>query len=569
MKYFVQQNFLKTIHLLFVNLLIFSFVPMLLPAQVVPKLPPEIPDDPYMSPPALRETSAGYRSVTSQYFTTQVNVNADGENIVGDAANEPSIAIDPTNSNRIVIGWRQFDNVNSNFRQAGYAYSSDAGKTWTFPGVIDSGVFRSDPVLDFDAEGNFYYNSLTVDQYNNFSCNVYRTSNGNFSWDYGPYAYGGDKQWMAIDRTNSMGKGNVYAMWSYYYSSCNPGFFTRSIDDGDTYQSCTTVAGSPYWGTMAVGLDGALFAAGVSGDNGEFVVAKSSTAKNPESNVSWDFSTNVDLGGYMQSADGPNPVGLKGQVWIAVDSSNGQGRGNVYILCSVKPNNSFDPCDVMFARSTDGGHTWDTPVRINDDTTDNTWQWFGTMSVAPNGRIDVVWLDTRDNPGTYNSSLYYSYSIDQGETWSQNQRISNAFDPHVGWPQQQKMGDYYNMVSLSNGVHLAWANTLNGEQDVYYTHIYSGFEGVNQHSFSQISLSAYPNPVRSATNIRYSIEHNGKIKIIVSDMLGKQIACLANKEQKAGNYLLRWNASDLPEGVYYCRLDNGKYQKTIKLLVVR
>lgn len=61
--------------------------------------------------------------------------------------------------------------------------------------------------------------------------------------------------------------------------------------------------------------------------------------------------------------------------------------------------------DVMFARSVNGGLTWNAPVRINDDSTQTAWQWFGTMSVAPNGRIDVVWLDTRDNPGTYLYSL--------------------------------------------------------------------------------------------------------------------------------------------------------------------
>ncbi len=46
----------------------------------------------------------------------QVNVNAQGLNILGDAANEPSIAVDPTAPNRIAIGWRQFDTIASNFR---------------------------------------------------------------------------------------------------------------------------------------------------------------------------------------------------------------------------------------------------------------------------------------------------------------------------------------------------------------------------------------------------------------------------------------------------------------------
>jgi hypothetical protein len=47
----------------------------------------------------------------------QVNVNAQGQNIPGDAANEPSICIDPTHPNLMAIGWRQFDTTNSNFRQ--------------------------------------------------------------------------------------------------------------------------------------------------------------------------------------------------------------------------------------------------------------------------------------------------------------------------------------------------------------------------------------------------------------------------------------------------------------------
>ena len=51
----------------------------------------------------------------------QVNVAPGQLNIVGDAANEPSIAVDPTNPNRISIGWRQFDTITSDFRQAGGA----------------------------------------------------------------------------------------------------------------------------------------------------------------------------------------------------------------------------------------------------------------------------------------------------------------------------------------------------------------------------------------------------------------------------------------------------------------
>ncbi len=385
----------------------------------------EAPGDPYIPVSrADRVTGPSARVVRNGYVSVQVNVDENGDNILGDAANEPSIAVDPTDHHRMAIGWRQFDTISSDFRQAGWGYTTDGGRNWTFPGVIDPGHFRSDPVVDADAQGNFYYNSLTNE--GGYWCNVYKSTDGGASWDSGTYAYGGDKQWQVIDRTDGIGQGNIYASWNEFYSICD-GHFTRSTDGGQTFVGCTSIPGSPYWGTLAVGPDGELY---VSGDG--FIVAKSTTAQDPaEEPVQWDFSTTADLGGSMVFSAGPNPAGLLGQVWIDVDHSDGPNRGNVYLLCSVDPPGA-DPLDVMFARSIDGGANWSTPVRVNKDWSDSAYQWFGTMSVAPNGRIDVIWLDTRNDPGGYDSELYYSFSTDAGMTWSPDEVLSPAFDPHVG-----------------------------------------------------------------------------------------------------------------------------------------
>jgi hypothetical protein len=192
----------------------------------------------------------------------------------------------------------------------------------------------------------------------------------------------------------------------------------------------------------------------------------------------------VDLDGSITYGITPNPGGLGGQTSIAIDTSGGPFDGNIYLLCSVDRNSNSDPADVMFALSTNGGVSFSSPVRVNDDVGTSAWQWFGTMSVAPTGRIDAVWLDTRDNPGSYNSALYYSYSTDAGVTWSQNEKLSDSFNPHVGWPQQDKMGDYFHMVSDSNGASLAWAATFNNEQDVYYSYIAPTIVPVELISFS-------------------------------------------------------------------------------------
>jgi Secretion system C-terminal sorting domain len=485
---FTKNKFDNVIKSVFFMILVFLILPVLIFSQTNkhrtppdPTLHHEVKDDDYV--PVSRDDmgrSPAYHYSMSGITTVQVNVDANGQNIVGDAANEPSMAIDPNDHNKMVIGWRQFNTVNNNFRQNGYGYTTDNGQTWTFPGVIQPGIFRSDPVLDYDDEGNFYYNSLTDDP--DYFCKVFKSSDGGSSWDSGVDAHGGDKQWMTIDKTDGPGNGHVYAFWTSSFSTCYPGFFTRSTDNGASFENCITIPDDPSWGTIMVGPNGKLYV-GASGSF-NFVVARSSNAQISSQSVTWDMVTSVNLGGYITYGIGPNPDGLGGQTSIAIDTSGGLTNDNIYLLCSVQPNSGSDPLDVMFARSTNEGATWSSPVRVNDDASTSAYQWFGTMSVAPTGRIDVIWLDTRDHPGTYISALYYSYSTDAGVTWSTNERLSDYFDPHVGWPNQDKMGDYFHMVSDSNGARLAWAATFNNEEDVYYSYITSGAVPVELISFS-------------------------------------------------------------------------------------
>ncbi len=427
-------------------------------------------------PAALRERVTSPRLsrdrlTRSGYTSVQVNVDANGDNIVGDAANEPSIAISPINPNWIAIGWRQFDSVTSDFRQAGRAYSRDGGQTWTFPGVLDPGVFRSDPVLAADPNGNFYYCSLDT----NFHCWLFKSVDSGMNWSAPVAMFGGDKQWFTIDRTTSTGRGNIYASWSQGSEFANTPF-TRSRNGGQTFDG-PYVMSQTVFGTMTVDPNGTVYVAGVNSPsflNPNTRIARSLNAKSTGTPT---FTTrNVPLGGSLVGSLGPNPVGLLGQMWIAADLSTGPTRGYLYALCSIQPSSGSDPLDVKFARSTDGGTTWSTAVRVNDDPTGtNAWQWFGTLSVAPNGRIDVVWNDTRNDPRspsvpTY-SELYYAYSTNAGQTWSRNMPISPPWNHFLGYPVQQKIGDYYHMISDNAAANLAYAATFNSEQDVYFVRI--------------------------------------------------------------------------------------------------
>lgn len=514
------------------------------------------------------QRGAAYRYQTPVFSVVQVNVDESGNNIIGDASNEPSIAVNPTNPQEMVIGWRHFETIQSNFRQAGMAYTTDGGETWTFPGVLDPGIFRSDPVLVAGSDGTVYYNSLTVEGNSDYLCHVFRSEDGGQSWSEPVFAYGGDKQWMTIDRSGGPGNDHLYAYWNASYSVCPPNMFTRSVDQATSWEECISVPGEPYWGTLTVDAEGRLYIGAWSWAG--FRVARSFNAQFAGEDIEWDVQGFVNLDGGLVGFGGyqcPNPSGLLGQTIIDVDRSNGPYFNNVYMLASVERYSVNDPCDVMFSRSTDGGVSWSEPVRVNDDPGTNAWQWFGTMSVAPNGRIDVVWLDTRDNPGGVNSRLYYSWSEDAGETWSPNMALSESFNPHLGWPQQDKMGDYFDMVSDENGAHLAWAATFNVEQDVYYSRILFPTTGIKPSGVQPNLLGQnYPNPFSGTTTFRYSVKNYDDVRFTIINSAGQEVyqeSCKARPGSNAATFDLGF----LPGGIYTCRLettDGTFYRKMIR-----
>ena len=405
------------------------------------------------------------------YTSVQVNVGAGGGNISGDAANEPSIAVDPNAPLRMAVGWRQFDSIASNFREGGWSWSADGGQQWARGRVLENDVFRSDPVLASDAEGRFYYYSLISN--GGILCSMFLSDDHGESW-FGPIdAFGGDKAWFTIDPAAGPGHGNVYVSWAQAANQFGVRTFIRSFDGGFSYTEPIATEPTPTWGTLTVGLDGELYVVGNADyDRDRFVVHRTFDVADPAAEPPGFDVVEVDLGGAQRTGGefpfgSPNPAGLTGQVWIDIDRSVGPNLGNLYIVSSVEPTDGSDPMDVHFVRSTDGGTTWSDPVAIHTDDRD-AWQWFATMSVAPNGRIDVVWVESLNNADPNIGELYYSSSWNAGYTWSQPVAVSPAFDSWLGWPNQNKMGDYFHMVSDLVGAHLIYAATFNGEQDVYY-----------------------------------------------------------------------------------------------------
>src|SRR6187551_2149029 len=257
------------------------------------------PVEKYDNPPALiyrLDTSPRMVSPHGVFISYQVNVDANGNNIVGDAANECSISVDPTDGNKMAIGWRQFNNVTSNFRQGGWGYTTDGGVHWTFPGVLEPGVFRSDPVLDSDEAGTFFYLSLL----GSLCENMYRSTNGGQSWtELQPDgdAGGGDKQWFTIDKTNGPGHGFQYQSSDGINCSGNGVQFQRSTDGGITWQAPILIPSEPTDGTLDVDTNGNVFVGGEGFS--PFYCVRSSNAQLGNQTPIFDQTTQVDMGGEL------------------------------------------------------------------------------------------------------------------------------------------------------------------------------------------------------------------------------------------------------------------------------
>lgn len=79
----------------------------------------------------------------------------------------------------------------------------------------------------------------------------------------------------------------------------------------------------------------------------------------------------------------------------------------------------------------------------------------------------------------------------------------------------------------------------------------------------------YPNPFNPTTTIVYEIPRRTHVQIELYDVLGREVAELANGAHDAGSYSITWNAQSFPTGVYYYRIRAGDFTATRKLMLLR
>ena len=79
----------------------------------------------------------------------------------------------------------------------------------------------------------------------------------------------------------------------------------------------------------------------------------------------------------------------------------------------------------------------------------------------------------------------------------------------------------------------------------------------------------YPNPFNPKTTINYELPITNEIELSIYNLLGKKVATLVSEKQPAGRYQVEWDASQLASGVYFYRLDSGKFSDIKKMVLIK
>lgn len=142
-----------------------------------------------------------------------------------------------------------------------------------------------------------------------------------------------------------------------------------------------------------------------------------------------------------------------------------------------------DRTDLYLRASEDGGETWGPRQQVVADRGNTSNQVLPGISVSDDGRLDIAWHDTRNNPKPEENAgstdglqdIYYTFSEDLGKTFAPALRVNDrAIDRSIGtWSNNISAQTAVGIASGPDGAYLAWQDTRNGTESTQAEDVYS------------------------------------------------------------------------------------------------
>ncbi len=134
----------------------------------------------------------------------------------------------------------------------------------------------------------------------------------------------------------------------------------------------------------------------------------------------------------------------------------------------------------------------------------------------------------------------------------------------------------YNLIPSDNSVNPIAYLVFDAAENMYYlkigriNDIVSSIPPNSQNSSSNVELyQNYPNPFFINTKLSYSVSKHSNIKIEVFNLMGEIVETLVNEHKNPGSYTVDFNAANLPEGIYYYKINSQGYSKTKSMVLLK
>jgi photosystem II stability/assembly factor-like uncharacterized protein len=403
---------------------------------------------------------------------------------------------------------------------------------------------------------------------------------------------------------------NVIIVTCASYSSSQPGGPRRSTDEGNTWTTnfnCYTAR------TVSLGNNNSVFCSAW-----DFPVQFESLYKSTNDGLLWTFlysvgtnsnnifsilPTNNDntiyigtRNGVLKSTNGGtvfNPVnnGIPANSWVRDLAINPNG-----VIAAATTNGLFI--------SSNSGSSWQqaTGIPAGDTAVSVQFQTIGSLDAVTDQNALIIGTNHGDLEKALDSShflialsLYlfgddkeilgsfpvtpqewlvstFPKSTNGGGVFHTTNSGINFSDINTGLPQNPKVSATShtllgNIYKLYVGL---FENAIGGGRIFTRTFTPIGIKQISSEVPKGFSLSQnYPNPFNPSTNIQFAIPKSSFVRLVVYDMLGREVETLVNKELNAGTYKADWDASKYPSGVYFYKLATDVFTETKKMILIK
>ena len=314
-----------------------------------------------------------------------------------------------------------------------------------------------------------------------------------------------------------------------------------------------------------------------------------------------------------------------GSVWSKVFSQTGGAIAGIRMKSSLEGYAIGVPVDGKWTvlKTTNGGSSWahiaNEPPQVGDETgtfavelVGNTLS-FGTSSgkIYRSTDLGTTWASDSisESPVTalhFNSSTIglagqYDGMVDRstngGASWDTIRTVASTSMECISGLGNEYWAAIGNGIAYSNDTGKSWKYSTPGHHGLFslwalsfssagsaingwavgeegtILHYRRGATGVRQVLNTMPTAFAleqnYPNPFNPTTRIQYTLAAQAHVSLKIFNVVGQEVATLANGIQEAGYKSVVWNASGVSSGVYFYRLQAGSFTETRKLILLK